>query len=57
MNRHIVVFLAGLAALCQLSCKHKVPAGVAAEVNGYAITTAYLDKIYQSQYPLSLIHI
>jgi peptidyl-prolyl cis-trans isomerase SurA len=51
MNRHIVVFLAGLAALCQLSCKHKVPAGVAAEVNGYAITTAYLDKIYQSQYP------
>jgi peptidyl-prolyl cis-trans isomerase SurA len=51
MNRPIVVFLAGLAALCQLSCKHKVPAGVAAEVNGYAITTAYLDKIYQSQYP------
>jgi peptidyl-prolyl cis-trans isomerase SurA len=46
-----VVFLAGLAALCQLSCKHKVPAGVAAEVNGYAITTAYLEKIYQSQYP------
>jgi len=51
MNRPIVVFLAGLAALCQLSCKHKVPAGVAAEVNGYAITTAYLEKIYQSQYP------
>jgi peptidyl-prolyl cis-trans isomerase SurA len=51
MNRSFVVFLAGLAALCQLSCKHKVPAGVAAEVNGYAITTAYLDKIYQSQYP------
>jgi len=51
MNRHIVVILAGLAALCQLSCKHKVPAGVAAEVNNISITTAYLDKVYQSQYP------
>lgn len=51
MNRSFVVVLAGLAALCQLSCKHKVPAGVAAEVNGYAITNTYLDKIYQSQYP------
>ena len=51
MNRYFVCVLAGLAALCQLSCKHKVPAGVAAEVNGYAITTAYLDKIYQTQYP------
>jgi len=51
MNRHFVVLLAGLAAFCQLSCKHKVPAGVAAQVNGFAITTAYLDKIYQTQYP------
>ena len=51
MNRIFVVFLAGLAALSQLSCKHKAPAGVAAEVNGHAITMAELDKIYQSQYP------
>jgi peptidyl-prolyl cis-trans isomerase SurA len=51
MNRLIVVFLAALAALCQLACKHKVPAGVAAEVNNISITTAYLDKVYQSQYP------
>ena len=51
MNRYFVASLAGLAALSQLSCKHKAPAGVAAEVNGIAITTAYLDKIYQTQYP------
>jgi peptidyl-prolyl cis-trans isomerase SurA len=51
MSRHIAVLLAGLAALSQLSCKHKVPVGVAAEVNGYAITNAYLDRIYQTQYP------
>ncbi len=51
MNRYSAVFLAGLAAFGQLSCKHKAPPGVAAEVNGQAITTAYLDKIYQSQYP------
>jgi peptidyl-prolyl cis-trans isomerase SurA len=54
MNRYFVVFLAGLAALCELSCKHKAPAGVAAEVNGTAITTAYLDKIFQSQYPVPI---
>ena len=51
MNRHFVVFLAVLAAFGQLSCKHKAPAGVAAEVNGHAITVAELDKIYQTQYP------
>jgi peptidyl-prolyl cis-trans isomerase SurA len=51
MNRYFVVSLAGLAALCQLSCKHKAPPGVAAEVNGRAITNAELDKVYQSQYP------
>jgi peptidyl-prolyl cis-trans isomerase SurA len=51
MNRYSAVFLAGLAVFGQLSCKHKAPPGVAAEVNGQAITTAYLDKIYQSQYP------
>jgi peptidyl-prolyl cis-trans isomerase SurA len=51
MNRNFVIFLAGLAAFSQLSCKHKRPAGVAAEVNGQAITLAELDKVYQSQYP------
>jgi len=51
MNRYFVVFLVALAALLQLSCKQKAPAGVAAMVNGYAITTAYLDRIYQTQYP------
>ena len=51
MNRYFVIFLAVLAALLQSSCKHKAPAGVAAEVNGHAITTAELDKIYQTQYP------
>jgi len=51
MNRNFVVFLAGLAALSQMSCKHKAPSGVAAEVNGHAITIAELDKVYQSQYP------
>jgi len=51
MNRSLVVFLAVLAAVVQLSCKQKAPAGVAATVNGRAITTAELDKIYQTQYP------
>src|SRR5947207_1814807 len=51
MNRHIVLFLAVLSALIQLSCKHKAPAGVVAEVNGHAITTKELDKIYSTQYP------
>jgi len=51
MNRSLVVFLAVLAAVAQLSCKQKAPAGVAATVNGRAITTAELDKIYQTQYP------
>jgi peptidyl-prolyl cis-trans isomerase SurA len=51
MNRDFVIFLAMLGALCQLSCKHKAPAGVLAEVNGRPITGKELDKIYQSQYP------
>ena len=51
MNRYLVISLAGVAALCQVSCKHKAPVGVAAEVNGHAITLAELDKVYQSQYP------
>jgi peptidyl-prolyl cis-trans isomerase SurA len=51
MKRYVLVFLAVLATLLQLSCKHRAPAGVAAEVNGHAITTVELDKIYQTQYP------
>jgi peptidyl-prolyl cis-trans isomerase SurA len=51
MNRYLVISLAGLAALGQLSCKHKAPPGVAAEVNNRSITIAELDKVYQSQYP------
>jgi len=51
MNRYFLALLAVLAALLQLSCKHKAPAGVVAEVNGYAITTGELDKIYQTTYP------
>jgi peptidyl-prolyl cis-trans isomerase SurA len=37
--------------MSQLACKQKAPVGVAATVNGHAITTAELDKIYQTQYP------
>jgi peptidyl-prolyl cis-trans isomerase SurA len=51
MNRYALVLPAVLAALCLLSCGHRAPAGVAAEVNGHAITTVELDKIYQTQYP------
>jgi peptidyl-prolyl cis-trans isomerase SurA len=51
MKRHLVLFAAGLAALPLLSCRHAPPAGVAAEVNGHAITFAELEKIYQTQYP------
>jgi peptidyl-prolyl cis-trans isomerase SurA len=50
MNRYFAVFLAVLAAMVQLSCKHNAPAGVAATVNGRAITTIELDKTYQTQY-------
>jgi len=51
MKRNALVLAAVVAAVCQLSCGHKAPAGVAAEVNGHAITTIELDKIYQTQYP------
>ena len=51
MNRYFGVLLAVFAALVQLSCKHNAPAGVAATVNGHAITIAELDKVYQTQYP------
>jgi peptidyl-prolyl cis-trans isomerase SurA len=51
MKRYFLVFFAVLAALVELSCKHKAPVGVAAVINGHAITTSELDKIYQTQYP------
>ncbi|HJZ96591.1 MAG TPA: peptidylprolyl isomerase [Candidatus Solibacter sp.] len=38
------------AVLALAGCPHKAPTGVAAEVNGHAITFAELDKTYQSQY-------
>ena len=49
MKRSFVLFPAMLAALTLVSCKHAPPAGVAAEVNGHAITYAELDKMFQSQ--------
>jgi peptidyl-prolyl cis-trans isomerase SurA len=49
MQRYTAVPLAVLAALVLPSCHHAPPAGVAAEVNGHAITYAELDKTYQSQ--------
>lgn len=48
MKRFFVVLAAVCAALTSISCKHAPPAGVAAEVNGHAITYAELDK-FQSQ--------
>lgn len=48
MTRFLVVLAAVCAALTLISCKHAPPAGVAAEVNGHAITYAELDK-FQSQ--------
>ena len=47
--RHLAFCAAVLAALTAISCKHAPPAGVAAQVNGYSITTAELDKIYATQ--------
>lgn len=49
MKPPFAVLLAVLAALLQLSCRNTPPAGVAAVVNGHAITYTELDKIYKSQ--------
>ncbi|MDR3698917.1 MAG: peptidylprolyl isomerase [Candidatus Sulfopaludibacter sp.] len=49
MIRHFAFVAAVLAALTVTACKHAAPAGVAAEVNGYAITVAELEKIYATQ--------
>jgi len=48
MKRTLAVLVAALPALFLASCKHTPPANVAAEVNGYAITNAELEKAYQS---------
>ncbi len=48
MMRFLVVLAAVCAALTSFSCKHAPPVGVAAEVDGKAITYAELDKL-QSQ--------
>jgi peptidyl-prolyl cis-trans isomerase SurA len=48
--KSISVVFAAAAALVLAACSHKPPSGVAAEVNGVAITYAELDKTYQSQY-------
>ena len=50
MKRIFVVFVASVAALTLAACKHSPPQGVAAEVDGHAITNADLDKTYQQQY-------
>ena len=49
MKRHILLLAAAAAVLAQFSCKHAAPSGVAAEVNGQAITYAELDKTFQTQ--------
>lgn len=49
MFRYLAVFAAALTAFTVTACKKAPPAGVAAEVNGHAITTAELEKIYATQ--------
>ena len=49
MKRHFPLFLAALAALTLFSCRRGPPAGVAAQVNGQAITYNELEKTYQTQ--------
>ncbi|HUI57432.1 MAG TPA: peptidylprolyl isomerase [Bryobacteraceae bacterium] len=51
MKRNLALCIVAFSALLLLSCRHKAPAGVAAEVNGHAITNSELDKIYQTQFP------
>jgi peptidyl-prolyl cis-trans isomerase SurA len=51
MKTYLAFVVVALAALAQLSCKGKPPAGVAAVVNGRPITYTDLDKIYSSQFP------
>ena len=51
MTRYLALPAAAAAILCLGACKHAPPAGVAAEVNGYAITDGELERTYRSQYP------
>jgi peptidyl-prolyl cis-trans isomerase SurA len=51
MKRHFAVLAAIAASIALASCKHAPPAGVAAEVNGHAITFDKLEKTYRTQYP------
>jgi peptidyl-prolyl cis-trans isomerase SurA len=49
MQRHLVWFATAVAVLAQFSCKRAAPSGVAASVNGQAITYAELEKTFQTQ--------
>ncbi|HEY2013785.1 MAG TPA: peptidylprolyl isomerase [Bryobacteraceae bacterium] len=49
MKRYLAVFAAVFAALMLVACHSTPPAGVAAVVNGHAITFIELDKTYQTQ--------
>ena len=49
MRQHFAVAAVALTLLLQFSCRRTPPAGVAATVNGHAITYAELDKIFKSQ--------
>jgi peptidyl-prolyl cis-trans isomerase SurA len=49
MKRLILLLCASAAVVPLLSCKRAAPSGVAAEINGHAITYGELDKMYQTQ--------
>jgi peptidyl-prolyl cis-trans isomerase SurA len=49
MKRHPGVLAAVLSALALAACNSKPPAGVAASVNGHAITYSELEKTFQTQ--------
>jgi peptidyl-prolyl cis-trans isomerase SurA len=51
MKRYFAVLAAIAASFALAACKHAPPAGVAAEVNGHAITFDKLEKTYRTQYP------
>jgi peptidyl-prolyl cis-trans isomerase SurA len=51
MKRTLAFTALAFAALAPIACKKTPPANVAATVNNRAITTAELEKIYQSQFP------
>ena len=51
MNRTLALPAVAAALFCLGACKKAPPAGVAAEVNGHAITDAELEQTYRSQNP------